>query len=142
MKEIRHVGIVVTNLDKALEFYKDILGFYVVRKMYETGEYIDNLLALKGVKVKTIKLAADDENLIELLYFESHSRKAINKDVCDIGYSHVAFTVENLGYEYKRLKKKGVKFYCSPQISPDKRVKVVFCRDPEGNIIELVEELV
>jgi hypothetical protein len=25
-----------------------------------------------------------------------------------------------------------------PRVSPDGRVKVVFCRDPEGNVIEVV----
>ena len=141
IKNIRHTGIVVSNLDKALYFYRDILGLKIRREMIESGKYIDNLSALKGVRVKTIKMSADDGNLIELLYYESHPRKSINRDICDIGYSHIAFTVENLDSEYKRLKEKGIKFNCAPQISPDGKAKVVFCRDPEGNLIELVEEL-
>lgn len=141
MKAIRHMGIVVADLDKAVRFYRDILGFKITREMNETGEYIDNLLALKGVKVKTVKMAADNGNLIELLYFASHQRNGARKDICDWGYSHIAFTVEDLDYEYKRLKGKRIKFNCAPQISPDGKAKVAFCRDPEGNRIELVEEL-
>lgn len=141
MKAIRHAGIVVTNLDKVLYFYKDILGLKIQREMLETGEYIDNLSALKGIKVRTIKMSAHDGNLIELLYYESHPRKGINRDICDMGYPHIAFSVEDLDYEYKRLSEKGVKFNCAPQISPDGKAKVSFCRDPEGNLIELVEEL-
>lgn len=140
MKAIRHAGIVVSNLDKAIHFYREILGLKIQKEMLEADEYIDNLSALKGVKVKTIKMSADDGNLIELLYYESHPRKAINRDICDMGYSHVAFSVENLDYEYKRLSKKGIKFNCTPQISPGRKAKVAFCRDPEGNLIELVEE--
>ena len=142
MKAIRHIGIVVNNLNKAISFYKDILGLKIQREMNETGEYIDNISALINVNVKTIKMSADDGNLIELLYYESHPRKAINRDICDMGYSHIAFTVDNLDYEYKRLKEKGLKFNWGPQISPDGKAKVAFCRDPEGNLIELVEELV
>ncbi len=141
MKAIRHVGIVISNLDKALYFYRDILGLEIEREMIESGKYIDNLSALKGVRVKTIKMSADNGNLIELLYYGSHPRKSINRDICDIGYSHIAFTVESLHYEYKRLKEKGIEFNCIPQISPDGKAKVVFFRDPEGNLIELVEEL-
>ncbi len=141
IKNIRHTGIVVSNLDKTLHFYRDILGLKIKREMIESGKYIDSLSGLKEVRVKTIKMSADDGNLIELLYYGSHPRKSINRDICDIGYSHIAFTVENLGYEYKRLKEKGIKFNCTPQISPDGKAKVVFCRDPEGNLIELVEEL-
>lgn len=141
IKNIRHNGIVVSDLDKALYFYRDILGLKTKREMIESGKYIDNLSALKGVRVKTIKMSADDGNLIELLYYESHPRKPIDRDICDTGYSHIAFTVENLDYEYERLKEKGTKFNCTPQISADGKVKVVFCRDPAGNLIELVEEL-
>lgn len=141
MKAIRHIGIVVNNLDKALYFYRDVLRLKIKREMLETGSYIENLSALKGVRVETIKMSANDGNLIELLYYKFHPRKPINKDICDIGYSHISFTVESLDYEYKRLKEKGIKFNCAPQISPDGKAKVAFCRDPEGNFIELVEEL-
>lgn len=141
MKAIRHTGIVVSDLDKALYFYRDILGLEIQREMNETGEYIDNLSTLKGVRVKTIKMAAEDSNLIELLYYESHPRKPVNRDICDIGHSHIAFTVENLDNEYQRLKGKGIRFNCAPQVSQDGKAKVVFCRDPEGNFIELVEDL-
>ncbi len=141
MKALRHIGIVVNDLEKTLYFYRDILGLKIRREMVEAGKYIDNLSNLKGVKVKTIKMSADDGNLIELLYYESHPRKPINRDICDRGYSHISFTVKSLDYEYKRLREKEVKFNCAPQISPDGRAKVVFCRDPEGNLIELVEEL-
>jgi len=142
MKAIRHTGIVVRNLDKALNFYKSVLGLKVQKKMNESGKYIDNLIGLKGVKVKTIKMSADDGNLIELLYFESHPRKNIKRDICDIGYSHISFTVEDVDREYERLKTSGIKFSSVPQVSPDGKAKVVFCQDPEGNFIELVEQLI
>jgi catechol 2,3-dioxygenase-like lactoylglutathione lyase family enzyme len=141
MKGIRHIGIVVSDLEKALHFYGDILGFKVKRDMIESGEYIDNLSALKEVQVRTVKMAADDDNLIEFLYYQSNPRSLKEKDICDIGYSHIAFIVENLDEEYRRLKAKNIKFNSPPQISPDGKVKVAFCRDAEGNLIELVEEI-
>ena len=142
MKTIRHIGIVVTDLEKSLLFYRDILGLSVQRDMLEQGEFIDSISNLKNVKVRTIKMSADDGNLVELLWYKSHPRKpGGEKEICKIGVSQVAFTVEDIDYEYKRLKEKGVKFHCPPQISPDNRAKVTFCRDPEGNPIELVEIL-
>lgn len=142
MKAVRHFGIVVNNLDKPLHFYRDLLGLKIKREMLEEGKYIDTILNLKNTKVKTIKMSADDGSLIELLYFKSHPRKPkLNKKICDIGASHLTFTVANIDAEYKRLKKRGVKFNSAPQISPDGKAKVVFCYDPDGVPIELVEEL-
>jgi len=142
MKKIRHFGIVVSDIEKSLHFYRDILGLQTKRDMLEEGDFIDAILGLKGVKVRTVKMVADDGNLIELLWYQSHKGKKIeNKEIFDIGASHPSFTVENLDYEYKRLKENGVKFNCPPQISPKGKVKVVFCYDPDGVPVELVEEI-
>jgi len=142
MKAIRHTGIVISNLEKSLHFYRDLLGLKIERDMLEEGEFIDSISNLKNVKVRTIKMSADDGNLVELLWYKSHPRKPNRaKEICATGVSHIAFTVEDIDYEYKRLKEKGIKFHCPPQISPDNKAKVTFCCDPEGNLVELVEEL-
>ncbi len=141
MKAIRHTGIVVKDLAKMLNFYRDVLGFKVKKEMSESGEFTDKILGLRGVKLTTVKMNADDGNLIELLCFGSNAGVPVKKGLEDYGYSHMAFTVENLDREYSRLKVLGVEFNSSPQVSPDNYAKVVFCRDPEGNFLELVEVL-
>lgn len=147
VKNIRHVGIVVSDLEKSLHFYRDVLGLKIVKMMDESGDYIDNMSALKNVKVTTVKMAAGDGdleagNLIELLHYQSHPRKRDNSaEICAIGISHVAFTVDDLEYEYERLKNHNVFFNAPPQLSPDGYAKVTFCKDPDGNFIELVQVL-
>lgn len=139
---IRHTGIVVSNLESALHFYTDLLGFKVVKQMNESGDYIDNMSALKDVKVTTVKIAAPDGNLIELLHYNSHLRvPKEGRQLCEIGISHIAFTVEDLEQEYNRLTMAGIIFNAPPQLSPDGYAKVTFCKDPDGNLIELVEVL-
>lgn len=138
---LRHIGMTVSDLDKILPFYRDVLGFKIKRAALEKGQFIDKLSSLKKVKVKTVKLADANGNLIELLCYQSHPCKAKKIMICEAGYTHIALTVSNLDREYKRLLKKGIKFNWQPQVSPDAKAKVVFCRDPEGNLIELVEEI-
>ena len=142
MKAIRHMGIVVSDMEKALYFYRDLLGLKIVKDMNEKGQYIDKILNLHDVAVRTVKIAADDGNLIELLFFESHpAAKHKVKEMHGIGCSHVAFTVENLDADYERLRNGGIVFNSSPQYSPDDYAKVAFCKDPDGTLIELVEVL-
>lgn len=142
MLGIRHTGIVVSDLERARRFYRDLLGLKIVKEMDESGEHMNNILSLENVSVKTVKMAADDGNLIELLYFKSHTEKP-RKNVrsSEIGCSHVAFTVSNLESEYQRLKAEGVVFNAPPQNSPDGYAKVTYCKDPDGTLIELVEVL-
>jgi len=142
IKEIRHIGIVVSNMDNSLKFYRDLLGLKIEKNLDESGQYIDNMLALKNVKVNTVKMSANNgTTLIELLEFKSHTTKNINKKIYEVGPSHIAFTVKNLDDTYDFLKKRGVKFNAPPQISPDRYAKVTFCYDPDDTPIELVEVL-
>lgn len=142
MKAIRHTGIVVRDMERSLEFYRDFLGLKEVKDFREEGEYIDKISGLSGVKVWMIKLAADDGTMVELLKYMSHPQKAPdNPKLCAIGCSHVAFTVDDVDGEYTRLSEKGVRFNSPPAVSPDGYAKVAFCQDPDGVFIELVEVL-
>jgi catechol 2,3-dioxygenase-like lactoylglutathione lyase family enzyme len=141
IKNIRHTGIVVSDLERSLCFYRDLLGFKITKEMEEFGDYIDAISALHHVKVTTIKMAAPDGQLIELLFYHSHPCKQTLRNICDIGIAHVAFTVDSLGQVYDRLRMEGIPFNAPPQVSPDGYAKVTFCRAPEGTLIELVEVL-
>ena len=141
IKDIRHTGIVVIDLEASLRFYRDLLGFQIAKQMEESGDYIDNISSIRNIKVTTVKIMAPDGQMIELLQYHSHPREQKLREICDIGIIHIAFTVEDLNSEYDRLKGKGVPFNAPPQLSPDDYAKVTFCRAPEGTLIELVEML-
>ena len=49
IKNIRHTGIVVKNLNKSLNFYKNLLGFKIKKRMIESGK-ADKLSRLKKLK--------------------------------------------------------------------------------------------
>jgi len=143
MKAVRHFGIVVSDMETSLYFYRNLLGLKVAKVMEESGEYIDNVLSLEGVRVATVKMSADSgSTLVELLEFKSHPRPIHGEpEVYSAGPSHVAFTVDDLDGVYRRLSESGVRFKAPPQQSPDGYAKVAFCRDPDGTLIELVEVL-
>lgn len=143
IEAVRHLGIVVSNMEESLVFYRDKLGLAVVKVMYESGEYIDKLLSLHGAEVKTVKMSVGSgPTLIELLEFKSHSEEEPRTcEVYSVGVSHLAFSVEDVDSQYRELQEAGVAFNGPPQTSPDGYAKVAFCRDPDGSLIELVEVL-
>ena len=63
---VRHVGIVTTNLKESLNFYKKILGFKIVKKMKETDRSLSNIMALKNTKVTTVKMRSKDSGMINV----------------------------------------------------------------------------
>jgi catechol 2,3-dioxygenase-like lactoylglutathione lyase family enzyme len=143
IKAIRHTGLVVSNMEKAIHFWCDILGFSIIKQMDEYGPHIDAILGLKDVHLTTTKISSPDNNLVELLYFHSHPDKSCwEGSVNSTGFTHIALTVENLDMTCELLLKEGVVFNSAPQISPDGYAKVTYCQGPEGVLLELVEVLV
>ena len=139
---IRHTGLVVADLERALRFWRDLLGFHVVRQMDEAGPHIDAMMGLKNVRVTTVKLAAPDGNLIELLKFHSHpDQPAWRGTPFSTGFTHMALEVDDLAAVCKKLEEAGVTFDAPAQRSPDGGVEVAYCRGPEGLLLELVQVL-
>jgi len=139
IKDVRHMGIVVSDMEKSLKFYRDLLGLKVKSLVDEEGEFLDNMLARENVKNKVAKLYAKNGNtLVELIDSKSYGNKK-DRDFFTIGASHFALTVDDLDETYDYLIKNGVKFTAPPQQTPDRLVKVTFCEDPDGTPIELVE---
>ena len=144
MTLIRHIGVVIANIEQSLDFYVNTLGFKISKKADESGQCIDNFLNLTDTEVTTIKMSDDNDNILELLYFSSHrdeSDKNKARALNEIGCSHFALTVNDLDDLHSNLIEKGIQFNYPPQVSDDGKVKVAFCRDPDGTFIEMVEEL-
>ena len=138
----RHTGIVVKDLEKCLRFWRDIMGLRVVIDCWGEGDFIDAVQHLTNVKVHMIKLAAPDGTLIELLKDENHpgDPPAVRR-LCDRGISHVAFTVADAEASFLVLRDAGCELLGEPITSPDGRARLFFARDPEGNLLEIVQEL-
>ena len=140
VKTFRHAGIVVTDMDKSLEFYSKILGLKVVLDVIREGDFFDKLMAHKGVRMRHVMLEAADRTRIELFQFLSHPRKAVGtEDITSIGCSHVGFAVDDVDKAFSRLTDRGFGVNCPPILSPDGYGKVLYAHGPDGTIVELVQ---
>lgn len=139
----RHTGIVVRDLERSLGFYRDLLGLEVLRRATEVGPYIDKVVGIPDVRVEWVKLKAADGFVVELLQYHSHPDTAPPQNSASnrLGCSHVAFTVANLDDTFQELARRGIHCNNEPQTSPDGAARVLYCHDPDGIILELVEEL-
>lgn len=143
MNNIRHVGLVVSDIKRSLEFYQNLLGLKIKGQTDEKGNFISTILNHYDIHVKTVKLSADDDaTRLELLEFKNPSQNSVNKTTLfNSGFTHISLTVSDLDDLYVRLKNSDVEFVSAPQLSENKALKVVFCKDFEGNYLELIEEL-
>ena len=136
------MGIVVNDLNKAKDFWKDTLGFKLHIEALEESPYIDELLAIKDPALTTVKLIDSKGFVIELLKFDNYMvENSWAGDLKTTGLTHIALTVDNLEELVNNLKKQNYLPLSDIKISPNKKVKVVFVKGPEAIMLELVQEL-
>ena len=142
VKNFRHIGIVTDNLNKSIKFYQNILGLKPKVIMNEKGKITEKIINLKKANLKTVKLInKKNQPLIELLYFRNKNVKKDNYRIDRVGCSHFAITISSMKKFFNNLKKNKIKYLSEPTLSNDKKVILLFCRAPEGTLIEVVQVL-
>jgi catechol 2,3-dioxygenase-like lactoylglutathione lyase family enzyme len=141
---IRHAGIVVKQIEPALQFYRDWLGLHVYWNKIEDDQVLATVLGFPNLSVNTIKLSIDPEGkggtTIELLHFLNPLSGDYKKiGLFRTGCTHIALQVSDLDSLYKKLVQRDVRFISSPQITSNGNVKLAFCEAPENIFLELVE---
>lgn len=140
ISKYRHAGIVVSDMDKAMHFYCDLLGHDVIVDFVETGDYFDKLIGLKNASARVVKASAPDGSYMELIQFTTH--QPVLKDTLEYnigGLNHICFTVDDIEGLYRKLSADGVKFVSPPLASTFDPVKTCFCYDPDDSLIQFVE---
>ncbi len=139
VKSLSHVGITVSNFEKAVKWYWDIFKFPLVAEETMDEKQIEVLYGLYGLKNTKLRLGflrTPGGAVLEIFEFTP----AIKSDkVCwnKIGLTHLTLDVRNVKKWYKKLKEKGVTFLCEPQKTGPN--EWVFMQDMDGNLIELID---
>ena len=141
---VNHVALSVPNMDQALAFYCDQLGF---KKLSEAGwpagtESADRILAVEGTSARVCHIGMPNL-LMELFEFGDciPASQDSHRPVIDHGITHICLAVTDLDEEYTRLSAAGMEFHSPPTGVGIPGVRTVYGRDPFGNVVELEEAL-
>ena len=138
-----HTGITVSNLERSLKFWRDVLGFEFSHSAHQEGERPEQITGVKGAELKLAVLKTPRGHKIELLeYFAPADRQSANLRPCDVGHVHVALTVDDLDAVLKKIAESGWKAAGEPQTlkqGPNAGKRVVYVRDPDGTTIEFMQ---
>lgn len=118
---IHHFGVKVKDVETALKFYCEVIGFNLKETVDMGGQHY---------------YFVGDENIS----LEIEQSYQAGEKPYDNGYSHMALAVDDLEAYCRRLRQQSVKFLLEPsQFRPDR--KIAFIEDPEGNAIQIIEFL-
>jgi catechol 2,3-dioxygenase-like lactoylglutathione lyase family enzyme len=142
---IDHVGITVSDLDRALGFYRDMLGLRVIAENTLTESEVAELLGLDSVHLRIADLDSGDGRIVELIQYVQPKGRPIAYESSDVATTHIAFTVDDLDAVRKRLTDAGATMVSRRPITisePGGDFDGAIClmvRDPDGAILELVQ---
>lgn len=137
---VGHTGVVVQDLDRMADFYMRVLGLQETRQVRREGAFIDGLVGLHNVGLEVQILGtAERPAALELLKYHRHPSAPVPKGPNGHGLNHLQFVVAELDPIVEALRAEGLEFWGSPQDWPDTWSRVLYAKDPEGNVIEFNE---
>ena len=137
-----NVGIVVQDLDAAIEFFSE-LGMELEGRAPIQGDWADGVTGLRGMRVEIAMMRTPDgHGRLELSRFlappvvADHRRAPVNA----LGYLRVMFAVTDLDATLARLAKHGATVI-DKVVQYQDVYRLCYIRGPEGILIGLAEEL-
>ena len=140
---VAHIGITVEDLDRSVRFYSENFGFTYLRGAHFQRPFFEKNQSLyqlppERTECHTAVLESPSHDVqLELFRFTEHlspERVPWNR----AGITHFALEVDNVEAMAAQMRENGVEFCIDVGIRPDGG-HWVFVRDPDGNLIEVME---
>jgi catechol 2,3-dioxygenase-like lactoylglutathione lyase family enzyme len=129
-ERIHHHGIAVADLEGAVAWYCEKLGFDVEKRF-----------ALPEAHLEIVKLVAPSGVRIELLRSSREGIQADHRGPDEPGSEHLCFGVDDVEAAAAEARRRGITVVQAPQEIEASREKNCWIADPEGNMIEFIEEI-
>lgn len=134
MSVINHVGHCVTDVDRAVEFYRSVFGFEVKRTLEVPDSPSDRLLRMEPPLGLTAVYLVKDDFTLELLHFAREGNppwrdRALNEP----GLTHLSFSVDDVRATAARAVEFGGSILEETDVGA-----AIFIRDPDGQLLELL----
>lgn len=138
---VGHIGVCVSDMEAALRFYCDLLGFRALSEVNVNDLLSAKLLRLPGVDQRTVFVERDG---VRLALFALRAPSVVDagrvRAMNEAGMAALMLRVDDLDATLAVLRAAGVHVLDETRIEhPDYGSKLVFVTDPDGMLVELIE---
>jgi catechol 2,3-dioxygenase-like lactoylglutathione lyase family enzyme len=143
-RRLHHTGYTVSDLDRSVGFYRDLLGCEVIAEQEKQGGYLAAIVGYPDAHVRMAHLRVPGgEHVLELFQYLSPAGSRADVQPPNVGASHLCFVVDDLPATYDRLREGGVTSFVSPPVEVDTGMNrggfALYLRDPDGITVELFQ---
>ena len=142
VKRLDNIGIVVENLDAAIEFFT-VLGLVLEGRMPIEDEWAGQVTGVRGQRVEIAMMrTSDGQGRIELSRFDAPAIASDHRTapVNSLGYLRAMFAVEDIDDTLARLLALGATIV-DEVVDYEDIYRLCYLRGPEGILIGLAQQL-
>lgn len=140
------IGITVSDADRSIAFYRDVLDFEVTADREITGDGYEHLFGVFGARIRMVRMRLGAEH-IELIDYIASQGRPMPGDTRgnDVWFQHIAIVVSDMDAAYADLRRHRVEHASTgPQRLPDWNpnaggISAFYFKDPDGNHLELIQ---
>lgn len=145
VQRVAAIGVTVSDLDRSVAFFTEVLSFEKVREYEAAGEQFEQQKGLFGLRIRVAELKLGEER-VELTEFLAPTGAAVPRDSKsnDTWFQHIAIVVSDMDRAYRHLRKHRVRHASSgPQRLPDWNpnaggIEAFYFQDPDGHNLEVI----
>jgi catechol 2,3-dioxygenase-like lactoylglutathione lyase family enzyme len=141
---VDHVGVTVSDVDRSLLFWRDLLGLEEVGRGVIEWEHLDRLVALPDTKIEWVELRIPKGGTVELSRYHRPVGAPVDPgEENEPGRSHLSLNVDDLTASLAELRAAGVRSRTPEPVEIPRGTyaggKAAYVFDPDGVEIELIE---
>lgn len=145
VRAVDAVGMTVSDMDRSVDFYSNVLSFKKVSDTEVYGDAYERLLGIFGLRIRVVHMRLGDET-IELTEYLTPEGKPFPKDTRsnDLWFQHIAIVVSDMDKAFERLRQNKVRYASTaPQTIPASNkaaagIRAFYFRDPDGHYLEII----
>jgi catechol 2,3-dioxygenase-like lactoylglutathione lyase family enzyme len=142
---VSSIGMTVSDLDRSIAFYRDVLGFELEREVELAGAPLEQIEGVFGARVRRATMQLGHES-IELSEFLAPRGRSIPEDSRsnDRWFQHIAIVVRNMDQAYAQLRRCRVEHVSTgPQTLPSWNpnaggIQAFYFKDPDRHVLEVI----
>jgi len=145
-RAVEMVGLTVSDMDRSLQFYTQVLDFVKVSDTEVAGSPYERLEGVFGARLRVVRLRLGDEVLQLTQYLAPQGRPfPADSRSNDRWFQHVAIIVSDMDRAYARLRQFKVQHASTgPQLLPKTipnaaGIRAFYFRDPDGHFLEILQ---
>jgi catechol 2,3-dioxygenase-like lactoylglutathione lyase family enzyme len=145
IREVGPIGITVSQMDRSVKFYHEVLGFKKLSDTELYGTPYEDLQGIFGLRIRIVRMQLGNE-VIELTDYLTTGGRTIPESTKsnDLSFQHIAIVVSDMEKAYAQLKKYNIEHVSTgPQTLPVSipaaaGIKAFYFHDPDNHNLELI----